>query len=214
MKVEFVGNSNIPGIDPETSLVYMARVSSGKSDEDKYKDPEKLIKYLIKHKHWSPFEMVHAEFYIECGIDISRQLLRHKSFSFQEFSFRYNNSKLDIDFVEPIELRIKSKTNRQSSVEALEDEKLIELVKDFLLQSLSLYNHLLDNDVASECARRILPMCTKTSLYMCGSLRSWIHFLEVRCKEDTQKEHRVLAERLKEELKKIFPITFRCIDNV
>jgi len=186
----------------EELISYCARVSNPKN-QDNFDTAPKLLQYLINHEHWSPFEMGHMVLEIETSRAIAAQILRHRSFSFQEFSQRYSV----VTEFEEVELRKKADKNRQSSAEVFNPvvpgfsitssknriEEILHTIKDA-------YNSLIEASVAKECARMILPLCTKTRLYMAGNIRSWIHYIQLRTKEDTQKEHRLIAE----ECKKIF----------
>jgi thymidylate synthase (FAD) len=193
----------------EKHIAEVARVSSSRSD--KQSDYAGLINYLMKHKHWSPFEHAYATFEIETSKAIGIQLIRHRSFTFQEFSQRYQNVNLLGDMFEPIELRKQCKDNRQSSTELLDSDdwpELMEDVKAFLKRSNILYNKLISSGVAREQARMILPMCTKTKIHMTGSIRSWIHFLELRDDEHAQKEIQLVAKEVRSYLSKELPIIF------
>lgn len=192
--------------EAEDLIVYCARVSSDRTDEEKFKDTDKLIKYLIKHQHWSPFEMTSMCVEIVTSRAIARQILRHRSFSFQEFSQRYSDN-IKFETVYP---RQKGTTNRQGSVSITSDalfanafvtiEDAIEAAEDF-------YKHLIKMGVAPECARMILPECTQTTLYMNGTIRSWIHYLQIRTEEHTQREHREVALSIRDTIfKKEFPV--------
>lgn len=185
------------------NIAYMARVSN----PDNQDNPEysKLIGYLMKHKHWSPFEMVNACLEITTTRDIARQILRHRSFSFQEFSQRYAVA----DGYEYAEARLQDNKNRQNSLE-VEDRELQrywnELQIDVLVQAKRSYEAALNAGVAKEVARKVLPEGLTTSkMYMNGTLRSWLHYITVRTDPSTQKEHRVVAEQCKELLAKEFP---------
>lgn len=185
-------------LSPEELIVYVARVSNP-SNQLNTESSEKLINYLIKHAHWSPFEMVDMCVEIVTSRGIAPQILRHRSFSFQEFSQRYAK----VNAIEPIELRYKGTTNRQSSSEEIDGEDSIyfnEKLEKLFTLSQEIYNEMIDADIAKECARFVLPLATETTLYMKGSIRSWIHYLQIRCDEHTQLEHRLIAE----EIKKIF----------
>jgi thymidylate synthase (FAD) len=153
----------------------------------------KLINYLIKHKHWSPFEFVDMTVDIVTRRSIAAQILRHKSFSFQEFSQRYSTA----TEIQPIELRRQGKTNRQSSEDLIQDAELESDIQQHISNSKLLYDKLISNGVSRETARDVLPLATETTMYMKGSVRSWIHYLELRCSSDTQKEHREIAEGIK-----------------
>lgn len=196
MKVEL--KSITPSI--EMTIVEIARVSSTR--KDKSANPEKLIQYLIEHLHWSPFEHGFLTFEIETSKAIGIQLLRHRSFFFQEFSQRYS----EVTSFEPIEFRLQCENNRQSSTEiinpfeSLEFYSLFREVDKHLQQSLEIYQELIDKGVAKECARMILPMCSSTTIFMSGNVRSWLHFLAIRDDEHSQKEMQLIAK----EIKKIF----------
>jgi thymidylate synthase (FAD) len=195
VKLISCSSSFVDGINSaEDLIVYCARVSNPTNQLNTETAP-KLLGYLIKHKHWSPFEMSSMTVEIKTSRAIAAQILRHRSFSFQEFSQRYSQA---TNFV-PIEWRLQGKTNRQvgdSSVELTEStsNELNELINS----AKKLYNTLLDNGIAKECARMILPLCTETTLYMSGTVRSWIHYLDIRTKQDTQLEHRQIAENIKQ----------------
>jgi thymidylate synthase (FAD) len=189
----------------EDIIVYCARVSNPKSQVEN-KNPERLLAYLIEHKHWSPFEMASMCVEIETTRDISAQILRHRSFSFQEFSQRYSEV---VSYPELFELRYQDKKNRQNSIDdrdcVLGDE-FNEDIEVFYEQAMYLYKSMLDGGVAKECARKILPMGSPTRLYMSGSLRSWIHYLQVRQGPETQKEHREIADAIADLLHEHCPI--------
>jgi thymidylate synthase (FAD) len=196
----------------EEHVVEVARVSS--SRKNKKDKPEGLLRYLVQHKHWSPFEHGHATFEIETSKAIGIQLIRHRSFSFQEFSQRYQDVNRLGNMFEPIELRAQCEDNRQSSTEVIDPDihigggyvKLSSLINDYLGQSRRLYNQLLDNGVAREQARMILPLATTTKIHMTGSIRSWIHFLELRDDEHAQKEIQLIAKEIKKHFKEQFPV--------
>lgn len=178
--------------DAEKTMIYVARVSNPKNQEN----PEysRLIKYCIDHQHWSIFEQAFITLEIETSRAISAQIIRHKSFSFQEFSQRYSDV-FELGF-EPIYLRKQAEKNRQSSSEELghiEEIYFQTIWNDYLTHIQDLYKEMLDAGVAKECARMILPMCTTTRLYMSGTIRSWIHYLQLRTQPDTQLEHRQVA---------------------
>lgn len=185
-------------------IVKMARVSNP-SNEENWDTGPKLLKYLIEHKHWSPFEMASMCVKIETERDIAAQILRHRTFSFQEFSTRYAKTL-------PAEtpwFRRQDKSNRQKSINDIHPTHQNELQKKagrLIADSFFLYEQLLSYGVAKETARRILPLCTPTSMYMAGTLRSWIHYIKVRSKEDTQLEHRRIALACCQILKEKFPV--------
>ena len=158
---------------PEDIVAYCARVSNPTNQLNSETAPN-LLKFLIKHKHWSPFEMVDMTMQIKTSRAIAAQILRHRSFSFQEFSKRYS----EIQDLEPLQIRKQSKKNRQSSREPLEDALLITKIREHMVKSVSLYKNLIKAGAAKESARMILPLNTQTTMYMKGSLRSWIHYIE------------------------------------
>lgn len=178
----------------EDQVVYCARVSNPKSQEQG-DNPDRLVRYLIKHKHWSPFEMASMCVGIETTRDVSAQILRHRSFSFQEFSQRYSsvasNLKLDPSF----ELRLQDPTNRQSSLpDAFGRLRHYRThIEQLYEQAETLYSSLLSAGCAKEVARKVLPIGSPTRLYMTGTIRSWIHYCLVRCGPETQKEHCLIA---------------------
>lgn len=185
-----VTSPRVDGIDnAEEIVVYCARVSNPSNQLNKTTSP-KLLKFLIKHKHWSPFELASMCLEIKTSRGIAAQILRHRSFSFQEFSQRYSKAQE----LEPLELRKQADKNRQSSSDAFDNESLIAQVKEHTDKSISLYNNLIDAGVAKESARFMLPLTTETTMYMQGSLRSWIHYIDLRSEQNTQKEHREIAE--------------------
>ena len=179
----------------------------------KIKEYGKLINFLIRKKHWSPLEHVHFTFRIETARDISAQMMRHRSFHWQELSQRYDK----IQEFMPVELRKQGETNRQSSEEVFDpvvfmDSKASEVIEDFLSTVKDFYNDLIEIGVARECARRILPMCAKTTVHMTGNLRDFILYLNVRCEEGTQKEHREVALQIGELLENQMPDIFQGVD--
>mgnify|MGYP000191254053 CR=1 FL=1 len=199
--------------DMEDLIAYCAKVSNPTAQINK-NTSEKLIKYLIKHKHWSPLEMVDATIEIETTRDIARQLLRHRSFSFQEFSQRYANPLEDLEMVTR-EARFQDLKNRQNSV-AIDptDEKQRRIAEDwnmkqmaFIRQSKDLYQWAIDSGIAKEQARAVLPEGNTVSrLYVNGTLRSWIHYIELRSGNGTQLEHMEVARRVGEVITNVFPL--------
>lgn len=196
----------------EENIVEIARVSS--SRKDKKENPEGLINYLIKNKHWSPFEHGFMTIEIETSKAIGIQLIRHRSFTFQEFSQRYSV----VDKIEPIELRQQHKNNRQSSTEVFDpivrmpiesggaNIEASRLIKQVIESAQVVYETLLEAGVARECARMVLPMATSTKIYMSGSIRSWIHFIQIRDDEHAQKEIREIAAEIKNIFIKKLPL--------
>jgi thymidylate synthase (FAD) len=193
-------------LSSENYITYCARVSSFNNRLNCETAP-RLLKYLIDSGHWSPFEMVSTTFEIETSRTIAQQLIRHRSFSFQEFSQRY----AEVQEIELVELRYRSEKNRQSSNDVCKDNILNKKVAFHLNQSKKLYKKLLDCGIARECARMVLPLATQTVLIMHGTLRSWIHFLNQRCDDHAQKEIRLIADEIKSQLSKIYPQTAKVL---
>lgn len=190
--------------DGDYLISYMARVSNP-SNQSNTETSDNLIKYLIKHKHWSPFEMVNMCVEISTTRSIAQQILRHRSFSFQEFSQRYAQV-LDQPVIP--DLRRQDTTNRQNSIDDLDPIEVQHFqiqLKQHYEQSMILYQHMLKAGVAKECAREVLPLSTPTRMYMNGSLRSWIHYCDLRCTDGTQLEHRIIAEQCKKLVCTCFP---------
>ena len=189
-------------------VAYCARVSNP-SNQANSETSEKLIKYLIKHKHWSPLEMVSACIEVETTRDIARQLLRHRSFSFQEFSQRYADPTKELDFVVR-EARLQDNKNRQNSIKT-EDEELQTrwalMQKRVIDEAKYVYKWAIDNGIAKEQARAVLPEGNTVSrLYVNGTLRSWIHYIDLRDGNGTQEEHAEIARACAEVIAKVFPI--------
>lgn len=194
---------------PQELVAYCARVSNP-SNQLNAETSEKLIKYLIKHQHWSPLEMASACLEIETTRDIARQILRHRSFSFQEFSQRYADPTKDLEFVYR-EARLQDTKNRQNSIETT-DETLKNIWKikqrDLANHALETYKWAIDNGLAKEVARAVLPEgLTMSRMYMNGTLRSWIHYIQLRSANGTQKEHMEIAKACALAITKIFPLT-------
>lgn len=188
--------------DAERAMAYMARVSSSNQDNP---DIANLLKYCLDHGHWSVFEQAHATFEIITSRMISAQILRHRSFTFQEFSQRYAEVQSYIQY----DARRQDTKNRQNSIDDIPDAVKHEWRKrqqDNWQRAMQDYSWALANGIAKECARAVLPMQTATRLYMTGSIRSWIHYFQVRCTEDAQQEHRVLALAMRTVLAKKLPI--------
>ena len=193
MKVSFV---NITA-NPEQTMAYIARVSNpNNQDNENYAG---LLRYCIKHQHWSVFEQSSMTLEIETTRGLAAQILRHRSFTFQEFSQRYADSNL-LGEIELPELRRQDTKNRQNSIDDLDPEvveKLEKQMNTLFSSSLALYNQMLQSGVAKECARFVLPLATPTRLYMTGSCRSWIHYIQLRSAHGTQKEHMDIANACK-----------------
>lgn len=187
-------------------IAFVARISNP-SNQNNNDNAEKLVKYLIKHQHWSPLEMVNVCLEIETTRDIARQILRHRSFSFQEFSQRYAVADLGFEFKEA---RLQDEKNRQNSIEN-NDEQLNEVwlkfQKEVVLEASKTYQWAINNGIAKEQARSVLPEgITISRLYMNGTLRSWVHYIQLRSAKETQKEHREIALACAEAIQPIFPM--------
>ncbi len=192
--------------DAEHLISDMARVSNP-SNQGNYDTADKLIRYLIKHRHWSPFEMASMCMEINTNRGIAAQILRHRSFSFQEFSQRYADVNA-LTNVEIPELRRQDTKNRQNSTNDLSFEVKAELYEEasvLIEQSKKLYNKMLDKGVAKECARFFLPIATPSRLYMAGTVRSWLHYIDLRSANGTQKEHMDIALEAKNILAEQLP---------
>ena len=193
--------------DGERLIAYMARVSNP-ANQAIDAPHEKLIGYLMRNKHWSPFEMVHACLEIETTRDIARQMLRHRSFSFQEFSQRYAVA----DGYEFSEARAQDDKNRQNSlpIEDTNQQEWWRQMQDRVLKECRfVYERALEHGIAKEVARKLLPEGLTTSrMYMAGSIRSWLHYIDVRTDPSTQKEHREVAEQCRSVLQLDFPLLF------
>ena len=217
MKVRLISHTqpdNIIGVDDAQELIaYCARVSNPGNQNNK-QTSEKLVKYLIKNKHWSPLEMVNACIEIETTRDIARQILRHRSFSFQEFSQRYADPTKDLSF-ETRDARFQDTTNRQNSIDFdPTDEPQRRLNENFRMQQMKIwwaakktYEWAIENGIAKEQARAVLPEgMTVSRLYMNGTLRSWVHYIDLRSANGTQKEHQAIAVACAKEIATIFPL--------
>ncbi|RIV23638.1 FAD-dependent thymidylate synthase [Fibrisoma montanum] len=206
-------------LSAEDLIVYTARVSNP-SNQLNTETSDKLIAYLIRNKHWSPFEMVDMTVEIVTSRAIAAQILRHRSFSFQEFSQRY----AEVTQMEPVQIRKQADKNRQSSTEEFDPVLTIDsgndfvsdvasmAIEDHLQYSQNLYKSLLQAGVAKEVARMVLPLTTQTTIYMKGSVRSWIHYLQIRCDEHTQAEHRQVACAILDCFKTQFPSISKALE--
>ena len=195
--------------EAEKQIVYMARVSNP-SNQKNLETAPRLIKYLIKHKHWSPFEMASMQVEINTTRAIAAQILRHRSFSFQEFSQRYSSAG-DLPSIGLPHLRSQDLKNKQASHDDL-DPDMVDLMNKQIQQiyhsTFDYYEYLLSKGVAKECARSILPLGTPTRLYMSGSIRSWIHYIQIRAGIETQLEHRLIAEAIKDIFEEQLPSVY------
>ena len=201
MKVELV--SITP--DAEKTMAYIARVSNpNNQDNEKFAG---LLRYCIQHNHWSVFEQSSMTLEIETTRAIAAQILRHRSFTFQEFSQRYADAKL-LETIELPELRRQDSKNRQNSIDDLDPkvaDTLNRQMNTLFSSAFSLYTQMLESGVAKECARMVLPLCTPTRIYMTGSCRSWIHYINLRSAHGTQKEHMEIAEACRKVFTEQFP---------
>jgi thymidylate synthase (FAD) len=201
--------------DAEQTMAYVARVSNPNNQENP--NYAKLLGYCIKHNHWSVFEQSFMTLEIETTRGLAAQILRHRSFTYQEFSQRYADSSLLAETIPVPELRRQDTKNRQNSIDDL-DPEFVELtnkqIQTYFAQGMSLYQHLLDNGVAKECARFVLPLATPTRLYMSGSCRSWIHYIQLRSANGTQKEHMEIAEACKKIFAEQFPTVAEALEWV
>lgn len=200
-------------LSPEELIVYVARVSNP-SNQLNSETSDKLIAYMVKNKHWSPFEMCDMTVEIVTSRGIAQQILRHRSFSFQEFSQRY----AEVTDFEAIQLRKSGTTNRQSSSEAFDpiidgNVEASRLIENHLKESEDLYKSLLNAGVAKECARFVLPITTQTKIYMKGSIRSWLTYLNVRLDKHTQIEHRQIAIEIANIITSEFPKISIALNN-
>lgn len=201
--------------EAEHLITDMARVSAPKN-QGNYNNAPRLIKYLIKHRHWSPFEMATMCVEISTTRDIGAQILRHKSFAFQEFSQRYADVK-DLGELQLPELRRQDIKNRQNSIADL-NPKLVKALeqrtKMLFAESQELYDDMLEAGVAKECARKVLPMNSPSRMYMSGTLRSWIHYIELRSANGTQKEHMDIANNIADIFAEQFPAIYQAIEEI
>ena len=200
--------------DAEKTMAYIARVSNPANQEnDNYSG---LLKYCIKHNHWSVFEQSTMTVEIETTRAIAAQILRHRSFTYQEFSQRYADAKL-LETIELPELRRQDNKNRQNSIDDLDPKVVDTLNKQMITlfsSAYSLYNQMLEDGVAKECARMVLPLCTPTRIYMTGSCRSWIHYINLRSANGTQKEHMLIAKAVKKIFIEQFPAVSEALEWV
>ena len=192
--------------DAEKTMAYVARVSNPKNqDNEKFAG---LLRYCIQHGHWSVFEQAHMTVEINTTRGLAAQILRHRSFTYQEFSQRYADSSLLGDEIPLPALRSQDLKNRQNSVDEV-DSSLVEkyngLMDNHFKEGMKLYQQMLDDGIAKECARFVLPLATPTRLYMTGSCRSWVHYITLRSAHGTQKEHMELVENVRSIFKEQFP---------
>lgn len=195
----------------EEKIIRIARVSNPANQEN----PEyaRLLRYCVRHGHWSVFEHAHMTMYIETSLAVATQILRHRSFTFQQFSQRYADP-TELGF-ERVELRKQADKNRQSSSEIIDtfiEASLLQEWRELQEKTENLYRNMLTFGVAKECARFILPQCTTTRLYMTGNIRSWIHYLQLRTQENVQKEHREVALSIQKFFIREFPVIAEALE--
>tara|TARA_B100001175_G_scaffold196052_1_gene166433 strand:+ start:2111 stop:2752 length:642 start_codon:yes stop_codon:yes gene_type:complete len=198
--------------DAEKTMAYIARVSNpSNQDNDNYSG---LLKYCIKHNHWSVFEQSSMTLEIETTRGIAAQILRHRSFTFQEFSQRYADTNL-LGTIPLPDLRSQDSKNRQNSIDDLpqnQKEQLQKTIAKYFAEGIDLYNELIREGVAKECARFVLPLATPTKLYMTGSCRSWIHYIDLRSAHGTQKEHMDIANEVRQVFIDQFPAVSEALE--
>ena len=199
--------------DAEQHMAYCARVSNpSNQDNEKYAG---LLRYCIKHQHWSIFEQAFMTLEINTTRAIAAQVLRHRSFTYQEFSQRYADSSMLADQIPLFDIRRQDTKNRQNSIDDIDpftkQEFEIKIRRHFD-EAMVLYQSMLDAGIAKECSRNVLPLCTPTRLYMSGSVRSWIHWIDLRSANGTQKEHMLLAEGARAIFKEQFPMVAEALE--
>jgi thymidylate synthase (FAD) len=210
-------NVNLISVTPdaEKTIGYVARVSNPKNQENP--NVAGLLKYCIKHGHWSVFEQAHMTVEISTTRGLAAQILRHRSFTYQEFSQRYADSSLLAKSIPLPELRRQDDKNRQNSIDdvdpLMQQDFEIKMQRHFV-DGMKLYKEMLDAGIAKECARFVLPLATPTKLYMTGSIRSWIHYIDLRSAHGTQKEHMQIAESCRDIFIEQFPIIAEALEYV
>jgi len=199
--------------DAERQMAYVARVSN--PDNQRNENYLGLLKYCIRNKHWSVFEHAFMTLEIETSRGIAAQILRHRSFTFQEFSQRYSDTSLLAEQIPVPEFRRQDTKNRQNSIDDIPDAEKIrlgKLVSDHFESAQKLYNELLSQGIAKECARFVLPLATPTRIYMTGNVRDWIHYIDLRSANGTQKEHREIALGCREIFIQEFPVCAEALE--
>jgi thymidylate synthase (FAD) len=193
--------------DAEETIAYIARVSNPKNqDNEKY---DRLLNYMIDHGHWSPFEQAYMTIEIQTSLAIATQILRHRSFTFQQFSQRYAEKNLINESIDLPELRSQDTKNRQNSIDDISEDIKNEFnnrIRKHFDESTKLYDDLLNEGVAKESARFVLPQATTTRMYMTGTIRSWMHYIDLRAGHGTQKEHMDIAHQIKNIFKENMPV--------
>jgi len=207
------GAGELEGKSPQDVISYVARVSNPHNQEN-FRTSAGLLRYCIKHQHWSIFETASMTLEINTTRGLAAQILRHRSFTFQEFSQRYANTN-ELGQITAPDLRRQDEKNRQNSISNLPPglvEDYQQKIEKHFDSSLALYNNLIDVGVAKECARFVLPLATNTRLYMTGTCRSWIHYINLRSAHGTQKEHMEIAEQCRDVFKEVFPDIYTALD--
>ena len=212
-----LGSVSLVSVTPEAEqmMAYVARVSNPSNQENP--NYAGLLRYCIKHNHWSVFEQAFMTVEIHTTRAIAAQIFRHRSFTYQEFSQRYADSSLLAEEIPLPELRRQDTKNRQNSIDDLDEEQVHRLHKEIrqhFADALDLYKYMLDIGVAKECARMVLPLSTPTKIYMSGSVRSWMHYIDLRSAHGTQKEHMVIAENCKKVFIEQFPTCAEALEWV
>ena len=201
--------------DAEETMGYVARVSNPKNQENP--NVAGLLSYCIKHGHWSVFEQAHMTVEINTTRGLAAQILRHRSFTFQEFSQRYADSSLLADKIPLFELRRQDNKNRQNSIDDIDPfliQKYEVKIEKHFQKAMKIYQEMLKDGIAKECARFVLPLATPTRLYMTGSVRSWIHYIDLRSAHGTQKEHTQVVNEIKSIFINKFPIVSQALEWV
>ena len=201
--------------DAEKTMAYVARVSNPANQENE--NYAGLLRYCIKHQHWSVFEQAFMTLEIETNRGIAAQILRHRSFTYQEFSQRYADSSLISDYIPVPDLRRQDTKNRQNSIDDINEYEKLGLqgkIQENFAEGMRLYKELLSHGVAKECARFVLPLATPTRIYMSGSVRSWAHYISLRSANGTQKEHMDIANECKKVFTEQFPTVAEALEWV
>ena len=209
-----VGAGELQGKDAQEVISYVARVSNP-NNQLNFETSSGLLRYCINHQHWSIFEHASMTLEINTTRGLAAQILRHRSFTFQEFSQRYADTQLLEDEIPLPDIRRQYTKNRQNSIDDIEESKVDyyhTLIRNHYDESLCLYNELLRDGVAKECARFVLPLSVPTRIYMTGSCRSWIHYIQLRSSNGTQKEHMEIAENCREVFGQVFPDVAKALE--
>ena len=209
MQVKFVTATP----DAEKTMGYVARVSNPANQENP--NVAGLLKYCVKHQHWSVFEQAFMTLEIETTRAIAAQILRHRSFTFQEFSQRYADSSMLAENIPMFDLRRQDTKNRQNSIDDIDEftkQQFEILIQKYFAEGMDLYKQMLSCGIAKECARMVLPLATPTRIYMSGSVRSWIHYIDLRSAHGTQKEHMDIANACKQIFVEQFPVVSEALE--